>query len=490
MNYNHQDLIENRWTNGSGSYGYDAVDGDNAPLDVHGHSTAVAGIISARGNNGTGVAGTNWQTRIMPVRVLNNQNSGTAADIVDGLNYVKNQRSSGLNVRVLNGSFGGPAGAFTPSEFTSLQTAINDLASAGVLCVFSAGNGASNLDTPGNDNYPAEINPNNGQPNNVLSVAAVNSVDGLSSFSDYGAQAVDIAAPGENIYTTIYNPATPTNNALYGSSSNFGNGGSKPVSGTSFAAPMVAAVAALAFSRRPDMTYTQVRDAILANDDNISSLNGVVASGGVLNAYKVIKNISDNYAFFTKSVIGDSEGYQVGDDFRVEVNPADSTNTLVKKFVAGSGYVTQANLPNNSSRTLAIFGLGGNDYITVAEGVFTKIYAAGGDGVDVIDGGESNDTLIGDFGNDSLSGDAGNDTIDSSAGADTLSGSDGNDSLMGGKQADTLYGGLGDDWFYTRDFSWIDELTGGGGYDRAQRDNTPGGIIDAISADTESPNES
>jgi Ca2+-binding RTX toxin-like protein len=333
--------------------------------------------------------------------------------------------------------------------------------------------------------------PTNGQPDNVVSVASVNASDSLSTFSNFGDQTVDIAAPGENIYTTLYNPTQPTNNALYGSSSPFGGGTSVPVSGTSFSAPMVAGVAALAFSRRPDMTVTQVRNAILQNDDNIANLNGKVASGGVLNAYKVIKNIADNYSYFTKVVLGDSEGYQVADQFAAIVDSGNSSNTLVMKLISGS-WITQTSLPNNSTRSVAIFGLGGNDIINVGNGVNTRVYAAGGDGADVIEGGEGDDTLIGDFGNDSLRGDSGNDTIDGSAGNDTIYGDDNNDSLMGGKQTDMLYGGNGDDWFYTRDTSWVDSLFGGilgmdSGNDRAQRDNS-GSIIDSISG-IEYPNE-
>jgi subtilisin family serine protease len=502
VNYNHQDLADNRWTDGNGSFGFDAVDNDNFPLDVHGHGTAVAGIISARGNNGFGVAGVNWQTRILPVRIVDASGSGNVADYVEGLNYVRDQRAAGLNVRVLNASAGFEgSGAGTVS---AMQTAINDLASWGVLCVFSAGNGAadSSNDTPtgrvGDDldsttiySFPAEMAPTNGQPDNVIAVASVNGSDALSTFSNFGDQTVDIAAPGENIFTTIYDPTNPTNNALYGASSNFGGSGSKAVSGTSFAAPMVAGVAALAFARRPDMTVTQVRNAIIQNDDNIANLNGKVASGGVLNAYKAIKNVVDNYSFFTKVVLGDHEGYQVADQFAVIVDPGNSSNTLVQKLVNGS-WGTVTSLPNNNTRSVAIFGLGGNDIINVGNGVYTELYAAGGDGNDVIEGSESDDTLIGDFGNDSISGDSGNDTIDGSAGGDTISGNDGNDSLMGGKQADSLYGGNGNDWFYTRDTSWVDSLFGGiagsdSGTDYAQRDNS-GSIIDAVSG-IEFPNQ-
>jgi subtilisin family serine protease len=95
--YDHPDIAPNRWVNddppGGGdndrngfledTYGWDFVDGDNGPLDENGHGTHVAGTIGARGNNGIGVSGVNWNVSLMPVRAANAWGRLEDADIAD-----------------------------------------------------------------------------------------------------------------------------------------------------------------------------------------------------------------------------------------------------------------------------------------------------------------------------------------------------------------------------------------------------------------------
>ena len=201
VDYNHPDLAGNMWVNpgetagngidddGNGyvddGNGWDFVDDDNNSMDVVGHGTHVSGTIAAVGNNHTGISGVCWQAKIMPVRALNAFGFGTDADIVAAIGYAVNN-----GAKVINASFGGP------DYGRAMHDAIANANSAGVLFVAAAGNKGSNNDsTPF---YPASYN----LPN-IISVAASDQDDNLTYFSNYGATSVHVAAPGENIYSTV-----------------------------------------------------------------------------------------------------------------------------------------------------------------------------------------------------------------------------------------------------------------------------------------------
>ena len=77
--------------------GWDFVDNDNNPMDDHGHGTHVAGTIGATGNNGVGVAGVNWNVRIMPVKFLNAQGSGSTADAISAVLYAAQNGADVMN---------------------------------------------------------------------------------------------------------------------------------------------------------------------------------------------------------------------------------------------------------------------------------------------------------------------------------------------------------------------------------------------------------
>lgn len=278
VNYNHFDLAPNRWQNpsetagdgidndGNGKtddvFGYDFVGNgttpDTTPLDVHGHGTAVAGIIAAAGNNSTGVTGTSWNSKILPVRVANASGTVTLGWVVEGIQYVNGLRDTGVNVRVINGSFG-----FTMLDSTgisSLSAAIADAGNRETMYVAAAGNSNVNIDLAANQSHPAELSNAN-----IITVAATTDSDTKASFSNWGKTSVDLAAPGELIYTTTYNSGS---NNSYGTTTTFGD-----ISGTSFSAPMVAGVAALAFSINPAASVAYVKDVILDNVDVVTALN-------------------------------------------------------------------------------------------------------------------------------------------------------------------------------------------------------------------------
>ena len=196
VDINHPDLQTNIWTNpgetpgngvdddGNGYIddinGWDFYIDDNDPRDANGHGTHVAGTIAAVGDNATGVTGVSWSAKIMVLRFLDAWGNGTTANAIAAIEY-----AAAMGADVINNSWG--SGGFS----TSLKTAI-DAAEAVVVC--AAGNSGRN-----NDSIP--FYPSSYNSANIVAVAASDQDDTLAWFSNYGANSVDVAAPGTNIYS-------------------------------------------------------------------------------------------------------------------------------------------------------------------------------------------------------------------------------------------------------------------------------------------------
>lgn len=265
----HPDLSANVWTNpfevagnkkdddGNGYVddvrGWDFVNNDNNPMDDNGHGTHVAGTIAAVRNNGRGITGVAPGAKVMALKFLNRNGSGSTSNAIKAINYAIGMKQRGVAVNVLNNSWGG--GGYSQSLYNAIKAA----GDAGILFVAAAGNEGRNNDS--RPSYPASYNLGN-----IVSVASTTRTDGRSSFSNYGAASVDLGAPGSGIYSTL-----PNNR--YGS-----------FSGTSMATPHVAGAAALAFAHEPGATVAQVKAAILDGVDRVSSMQGRTVTGGRLNA--------------------------------------------------------------------------------------------------------------------------------------------------------------------------------------------------------------
>jgi subtilisin family serine protease/subtilisin-like proprotein convertase family protein len=264
----HPDLAANLWTNPGevAGNGFDD-DGDGIVDDVHGvnfiantgdpsdalgHGTHVAGIIGAVGNNGVGGTGINPHARIMPLKFIG-PDGGLTSNAVRAVNY-----AVARGAKVINQSWGG--GNYDPA----LADAITRAARAGVIVVSSAGNYASNNDAA--PFYPANYVT---QADNVVTVAAANANGGLSNYSNFGATTVTLAAPGDNVLSTL--PG-----GRYG-----------VLSGTSMAAPMVSGAIALLWDVHPDWTYRQVLAKLRSSVTADASLVGKTITGGRLDLAKL-----------------------------------------------------------------------------------------------------------------------------------------------------------------------------------------------------------
>jgi len=190
-----------------------------------------------------------------------------------------------------------------------------------------------------------------------------------------------------------------------------------------------------------------------ASNDLQGAINTSHGAGGIRNDVYVVKLIVE------KAITG-----TVGnDDIRVsEAALADpmTGETIQGVQVAINGKVGDALLPEGP---LTIYGLGGDDTITVDADVSFPVIVYGGDGNDTITGGAGDDLLYGGEGNDVFSGGTGNDTIYGNRGADTLSGGTGDDQIFGGIGRDAINGGDGDDSLLGG--NGMDLIRGGAGYD-------------------------
>ncbi len=284
IDFNHQDLAANIWIN-PGEIAGNGVDDDGNGFidDVRGfnfvnnngatfsgsatedHASHVAGIAGAVGNNGVGIAGVNWSVGLMSLRFLDEDGFGSTLKAIDAIQYARTMRNlwvstggtKGANIRVLNASFGG---ALFSQQFLD---AINQANTAGLLFVAAAGNVDNGTIEPNNDLVPHF--PSNFDAPNIISVAASNAGDALTSFSHFGATTVDIAAPGNSILST-----TPNNTYSF-------------FSGTSMAAPQVSGAAALLWAQNPNLTVQQVKNLLMADGNVITAFGDKILSQRRLN---------------------------------------------------------------------------------------------------------------------------------------------------------------------------------------------------------------
>ena len=226
--------------------GYDYVQNDSNATDGNGHGTHVAGTAAAETNNSTGGAGTCPNCSVMPVRVLDNNGSGSLDNVAKGITFAADNGAD-----VINLSLGGGGSS-------TLQNAVNYAWNKGSFLACAAGN--SNTSST-SSSYPAAYG-------NCFAIASTTSSDARSSFSNYGSW-VEVAAPGSSIYSTWL------------------NSGYNTINGTSMATPHVAGLAGLLSSQ--GLSNSQIRDRICSSADDISG-TGTYWTCGRINALNAVSD--------------------------------------------------------------------------------------------------------------------------------------------------------------------------------------------------------
>lgn len=240
--------------------GWSFVSGDNNPQAGRTHSTGagtshgteVAGIVGATSNNGTGVTALDWNTKIMPLQVLDDDGMGYTSDVTAAVYYAVDNGADVINMSL--GSY---------ANDPAMKIAVDYASAHNVIVVAAAGNCGDGTDPScsgfpvGTISYPAAYP-------DAIAVGATTSTDQRASFSSYG-PALDVVAPGYNVPSSTAWAST-NQTSLY-------SGG---LYGTSFASPMVASLAALIKSIRPSTSIADVAALIEATATKTASMSGVI----------------------------------------------------------------------------------------------------------------------------------------------------------------------------------------------------------------------
>jgi subtilisin family serine protease len=224
--------------------GWNTYNNNSSTADVFGHGTWVAGTAAASGNNGMGVASVALNCKLMPIRITDSSGYGYSSTMASGLTWAADH-----GARVANLSF-------AVTGISTVSSAASYFQSKGGVVTVAAGNASTTLtisDDP-----------------NVLTVSATTSTDAVASWSNIGTP-IDLAAPGDYIYTTA------------------SGGGYQTVSGTSFAAPTVAGVAALVISANPKLSASQIQQVLKQSVDDLGTVGWDPHYGwGRVNAQKAV----------------------------------------------------------------------------------------------------------------------------------------------------------------------------------------------------------
>jgi len=254
------------------AYIFDGMDASR--IQPYHHSGSALGIIGAKGNNGIGVAGINWDVSMMLLKI---GAQGTKRDEIDLL--AADRIAKAIHYAVDNGAkvinWSGYIGDKRPDKIAALKSAFLYAADHNVLIVVAAGNSAMDLDEDANCFYPVCFDAPN-----ILAVAEVD-FEGLlekRSYADrvagsnYGIRRVHLAAIARNFTTDVLN-----GRSVY-----------RLAGGTSNAAPVVTAIAALILSVRPELTAQELKEILVKSSRKLPALAGKIESGGIVDAYSAV----------------------------------------------------------------------------------------------------------------------------------------------------------------------------------------------------------
>ena len=301
--------------------GWDMANNDNNPSNSSSqHGTFVAGIACAQAGNNVGIAGVGGKTKFLPIKIANDESSNLTTSY-EGIVYAADH-----GCKIINCSWGSPAKSMLCDDV------IKYAQSRGCLVVAAAGNTGTDVQY-----YPAACD-------GVISVCATNSTDSKWSNSTYNHR-IDVAAPGEGIYTT-------TNNNKYQS----GNG-------TSFASPIVSAAAALVWAARPKLSAVQIGELLRTTADNIDTISantkyaGKMGSGRI-NILRAMTDITSPSIRITDyKFSGDGDEFLPGDKVIVEVTLRNYLEMAKNVTVVMESPDGNATITNGTWKTASIAGM-------------------------------------------------------------------------------------------------------------------------------------
>ena len=253
---NGSDSDENGYTDDT--IGWNFTNSGNNPYDDNGHGTAIAGVLAAADDN-TGVVGiaSDIDIKLMPVKALDSEGESTMSTLIQGIVYADNNGAD-----ICNCSWGGESGM---ADIFNNMIMENVIVQSDMLFVVAAGNESKNIDR-------LTYTPASFSEDNLITVGSIEWDGSLSWFSNYGTKKVEMCAPGAAIYTTAV------------------GGGYTCEWGTSFSAPYVAGVAALAKAAAGNIDGKGLKE-LLCNTDNmklLSNLKYYVTYAGIPDASKVV----------------------------------------------------------------------------------------------------------------------------------------------------------------------------------------------------------
>ncbi len=254
------------------------------------HGTIVSSIIAGKGNDGYGVAGVSWNTRIMPLVVLDGGGYGNVPDMVKAIRYAV---ANGADI--INMSLSG----YEPDP--TLALALYQASKAGILTVVAAGNDdrtTLGVDLEAYPLYPACSLPGSFS---ILTVSATDALDQKAPYSNYGQTCVGISAPGFEFVA-----AHPLKDGDTASTTAFISG----ISGTSAAAPLVSGAAALIKSLRPEWTAKQMYQRLVSTADPIEEVQRAEVRGGLGHGRLNVERAVAGLARSKTATVKPSSGFQ------------------------------------------------------------------------------------------------------------------------------------------------------------------------------------
>jgi len=254
-------------------YGYNFVERNGDPMDDHGHGTHVSGTIGALRNNFKGISGIAAKVSIMGLKFLSAEGSGSDFDAQLAISYAIDMQKRFPKKKFILSNSWGSAGreSLEGDEDDFLLASFLEAEQAGILSIAAAGNDATSnrFDAHYPSNYSSKLTQ-------MISVASTTNLDQLSSFSSYGYDQVQVAAPGSLILSTVPKALYPNGYAAW--------------SGTSMATPHVTGLAAVLWAANPQMSGKEVKERIMNTVDVLPQLHGSVLTSGRINVKRALEN--------------------------------------------------------------------------------------------------------------------------------------------------------------------------------------------------------